>query len=82
MTVNSNGSCGSVVDTKALAITEAPTAFAGAIAATCEDVPYTVSDADAGHPPSEVWGQLDRWSWRKSGFCSLPGLSFRSPAIF
>jgi len=55
LTVSGNGSCVDVIDTKALTITDAPTADAGAADETCEDTPYTVSDAAVTNSAGINW---------------------------
>ena len=55
LTVIGNGSCSNAVDTKALTVTDAPTADAGSAAEVCEDTPFTVSDAAVTNSAGILW---------------------------
>jgi hypothetical protein len=55
LTVSGNGSCSDAVDSKLLFITDAPTANAGADLETCEDSPFTVTDAAVANDASVTW---------------------------
>jgi hypothetical protein len=55
LTVGGNGSCSDAVDSKLLFITDAPTANAGADLETCEDSPFTVTDAAVANDASVTW---------------------------
>ncbi|NJM14806.1 MAG: hypothetical protein HC896_05005 [Bacteroidales bacterium] len=54
-TVNGNGTCAPVVDTKNLQVFATPTANAGADNTTCVNKTFTVSDAAATNQASVLW---------------------------